>query len=63
MMPGNECQAWKSPPRFPHLQTSGCDRFICFLSLSGLLVNKEMAKRSNPALSKPVIRKTSSETV
>ena len=23
MTPGNKRQAWKSPPRFPHLQTSG----------------------------------------
>jgi hypothetical protein len=49
-------QAWKSHSRFPHLQTSG-DCGVHDL-LPGVLANYEMTQRSNPALSKPVNRKS-----
>jgi hypothetical protein len=51
MTPGGR-QAWKSQARFPHLQTSDDGEVYDFLP--GLLANKEMAQRSNPALWKPV---------
>jgi len=55
--------AWRTPgleiaSRFPHLQTSGDYGLNNFLP--GLLAIAEMAQGSNPALSKPVIRKSPS---
>src|SRR5579862_5806963 len=65
MTPGKERQAWKSHSRFPHSQTIDGDwiNYYFFQYLPGLLANYEMAKRSNPAHSKPVKQDTPSKAV
>jgi transposase len=53
-------EQYRPPVLAEELQPSDCFRDHDFLP--GLLANKEMAQRSNPALSKPAIGKSLSET-